>query len=239
MLEKVKQKLHEIHEEGWVPALRNGSTGIGYTLETMLEIEENNVSDSDIDGVCELKTRRSGGSSRITAFCLSPIWVKKPRKLVEAYGYQSEEHPTRTNLYAALKFGVNKPPSGRWHFLVDIETMEDERCVVIRDGERQLIGHLPIGVLRYKFRTKYHNLLLVKAQSRKRKGVEEFWYNEAHLAKGITTKKVEELLRDGSMVVELRLWLDRETGKFKDHGTCFRVAEKGTLSLFEHVEKLF
>jgi hypothetical protein len=165
--------------------------------------------------------------------------VKKPRKLVEAYGYQSDEHPTRTNLYAPLKYGINKPASGRWHFLITIETMEEEKCLVIRDGDSQLIGHLPLSVLRYKFRTKYHNLLLVKAKSRKRKGTEEFWYDEAHHAKDITFRKVEELLRNGSMVIELRLWLDRQTKKFKDHGTCFRVAEKGTLSLFENVEKLF
>jgi hypothetical protein len=238
-MEEVKQKLREICEEGYVPSLRKGATGIGYTLETKLGIEENNISDSDIDGVCELKTRRSGGSSRITAFCVSPVWAVKPRKLVEKFGYQCDKNQDRTNLYAPLKFGVNNPPSGRWNFLVDVEPIEEEKCLVIRDSENQLIGHLPLSVLRYKFRTKYHNLLLVKAKTRKKKGSEQFWYNEAYYAEGITIKKVEELLRNGSMVVELRLWLDRKTQKFKDHGTCFRVAEKGTLSLYETVETLF
>ena len=72
-MEEVKQKLREICEEGYVPSLRKGATGIGYTLETKLGIEENNVSDSDIDGVCELKTRRWRQFSYYCLLCVSSL----------------------------------------------------------------------------------------------------------------------------------------------------------------------
>lgn len=38
----VISRLAVIKNMGWVKTLRSGSTGIGYTLETLLEIEENN-----------------------------------------------------------------------------------------------------------------------------------------------------------------------------------------------------
>lgn len=238
MINEVVEELKKINEQGWIPTMRTGNTGIGFTLESHLGIEENNISDSDIDGVCELKAKRSNASSRITAFCLTPVWAVNARKLLEEYGYQSDDHADRTNLYAGLKFGVNKPPSGRYHFLVNIEEMEDESCVVIRDGQQKLIGHLPLSVLRYKFRTKYSNLLLVKAAVRKEKGIEQFWYNEAHYCTNISIKKVEQLLRAGDMVIEFRMWVDRVTNQYKDHGTCFRLAEKETLDLFEKKTKI-
>ena len=209
-MEEVKQKLREICEEGYVPSLRKGATGIGYTLETKLGIEENNVSDSDIDGVCELKTRRSGGSSRITAFCVSPVWALKPRKLVEKFGYQCDKNQDRTNLYAPLKFGVNKPPSGRWNFLVDVESIEEEKCLVIRDSENQLIGHLPLSVLRYKFRTKYHNLLLRQRLGRK-KVLSNFGTTK------LTMLKVSLLKRSKNSFEMARWWLSYASGLIGRH----------------------
>ena len=50
-------KFDAISSQGFVPTLRRGSTGIGYTLETMLEIEENNSPGGDFMGM-ELKAFR-------------------------------------------------------------------------------------------------------------------------------------------------------------------------------------
>ena len=44
-------KFDAISSQGFVPTLRRGSTGIGYTLETMLEIEENNSQGGDFMGM--------------------------------------------------------------------------------------------------------------------------------------------------------------------------------------------
>lgn len=47
-LEQVRKKLAEIKKKGYVQPLRKGPTGIGYTLETLLGIAENNVSAPDL-----------------------------------------------------------------------------------------------------------------------------------------------------------------------------------------------
>jgi len=48
------EKFRKIREMGYVPSLRNGPTGIGFTLETLLGIDENNDALPDIEGA-ELK----------------------------------------------------------------------------------------------------------------------------------------------------------------------------------------
>ena len=60
-LKETSQKLSEIKKRGYVKSLRRGPTGIGYTLETLLGIDENNVSTPDL-GEIELKAQRSGHS---------------------------------------------------------------------------------------------------------------------------------------------------------------------------------
>jgi len=43
-LNQIIQKLSKIKKMGYVKSKRNGPTGIGYTLETLLKIKENNIS---------------------------------------------------------------------------------------------------------------------------------------------------------------------------------------------------
>jgi hypothetical protein len=43
-IDEIKKRLTAIKKMGYVKSLRNGPTGIGYTLETLLEIDENNIS---------------------------------------------------------------------------------------------------------------------------------------------------------------------------------------------------
>ena len=56
-LEQVRQRLEAVKEMGFVETMRSGNTGVGYTLETLLGVEENNSSGADIDGEIELKAK--------------------------------------------------------------------------------------------------------------------------------------------------------------------------------------
>ena len=208
-LESVKPVMEELKDK-WVDSLRSGNTGVGFTYETLLGIEENNISGSDIGGCVELKTKLVNSSCKITAFCLSPIWEYplRARTVLEEYGYQCDKDPNRTNLYVPMKLGRNESKTGRWVFDVSIEDVEEARSLAIRDK-----------------------------QGKNRKV--QYKYSEASLCRGVSIRKVEELLVAGKLVTEFRMKLDRSTGKFKDHGTCFRANESSTLDLFDQVETIF
>ena len=64
---QLKEKLSAIKQRGYVVSLRRGNTGIGYTLETLLELDENNLRTPDL-GDIELKSQRNGVSNRVTMF---------------------------------------------------------------------------------------------------------------------------------------------------------------------------
>mgnify|MGYP000916183619 FL=1 len=71
-IEEFTYKFKEIKELGFIPTKRKGPTGIGYTLETLLGIIENNEAHPDIEGA-ELKAHRTKGNSMITLFTFKVI----------------------------------------------------------------------------------------------------------------------------------------------------------------------
>ena len=58
-------------------SLRSGSTGIGYTFETLLGIEENNDQTADFRGIeikCKLGKEKDSPAGRTNLFQLGPVW---------------------------------------------------------------------------------------------------------------------------------------------------------------------
>ena len=85
ILKETKSKLQNICDRGFISTMRSGDTGPGYTLETLLGIEENNSSGADIGGQIELKAKRKGSKSRTTCFTLNPDWYDSAKNIVKRY----------------------------------------------------------------------------------------------------------------------------------------------------------
>ena len=64
---QLKEKLSEIKQIGYIVSKRRSNTGIGYTLETLLGLQENNLQTPDLGNI-ELKSQRNGVSNRVTMF---------------------------------------------------------------------------------------------------------------------------------------------------------------------------
>ncbi len=58
-IQEITVKLKEIQSRGFIPSMRRSDTGIGYTLETLAGIKENNIRTPDF-GKIELKSQRRG-----------------------------------------------------------------------------------------------------------------------------------------------------------------------------------
>ncbi|MEI8623486.1 MvaI/BcnI family restriction endonuclease [Pseudoalteromonas sp. B137] len=90
--EELLNKLKELAKKP-MPALRSGSTGVGFTLETMLGIEANSSKEPDYKGI-EIKSGR-GGKNRTTLFAQVPDWsispCKKSAEILNKYGYERED----------------------------------------------------------------------------------------------------------------------------------------------------
>ena len=104
-LEEARNRLSRIKRMGYVRTLRRGSTGIGKTLETLLEITENNISAPDL-GQIELKAQRDNHKGMTTLFTFNrKAWKMDPLEAVKKYG--SLDKDGRMGMYYTMDLKPN------------------------------------------------------------------------------------------------------------------------------------
>ena len=225
-LKETSQKLSEIKKRGYVKSLRRGPTGIGYTLETLLGIDENNVSTPDL-GDIELKAQRSRHSGMTTLFSFNRnVWKMPPLEAIQKYG--SEDTNGRLGLY----YSMGMRPNSAGLFL---SVTSDS--VLVRSIDGKIVAQWELQEIEKRFNEKVKNLLLVKADVDFRDGEEYFYFNRARLLTGGATQSIlKNQFENEQLILDLRLH-DQGTSA-RNHGTAFRMNENGLENFYQKVEEV-
>src|SRR3989339_1947951 len=225
-LKKIKQNLFKIKKLGYVKSLRSGPTGVGYTLETLLKIKENNISSPDL-GEIELKSQREKHTGMTTLFTFNnKAWKTDPLVAVKKYG--SKDKDNRIGLYYTM--GMKPNSTGLFLFV-------DEKAISVRHIDGKIIAIWQLSEIEKRFEAKVKNVLLVKAKVEERDGVEYFLFDRARLLSHGTTQAIlKNQFENGNLLVDLRL---HDAGTMaRNHGTGFRVYENKLEDLYEKVEEI-
>lgn len=213
--QEIINKLKEIKSKGYIQTRRAGDTGIGKTLEDILGIKESNIPGPNAEMI-ELKSARKESSSMLTLFTKSPFPRRKAiSALVEKFGYQSRKG--RKILHSTLKATSYTNIKGRKALIVGVN---DKIEIISVKGE--LLGYWDIETLKKVFERKLPAILYVKADCKGSGSAEEFWFNEAWFLKGFSFDNFKELIRNGTICVDLRIG-QYPNGRAHDHGTAFRI----------------
>ena len=229
-IEQIKRRMPEIQAMGYIPTMRKGNTGVGYTLECLFDVEENNDSGADLGGKIELKANRKGRSCRTSSFTQAPVWHYQIRDIIKKYGKVVEENNDRINWYPSLNSDEN--PAG---LIVDVK---DDILYIKDNRENIFLAEYPLEVIRFRFRQKLNTLFLVYADSKKIDGVEHFHYNEGYLCRDPDLSNIKKLIEDDKLVVEPRCHLFKSTGKVRDRGVAFRIKGEYLKELYKTVERI-
>ena len=225
----IEKELKTISKLGFLKSLRKDDTGVGYTLETLLKIKENNDAEPDFifNGIpVELKTQREHTSSNITLFTLEPPRGTKGKfkdiELLKKYGYVRDG---RTNLYVTMAVGELCNPQG---FKLEL----NDKTLLITHSKDGIIWTYPIEYIVAKIKKKLsHKVLLVTAEAKVINEEEHFHYKKAELFSNVTEKGFIDLIRAKSLVIEFRMHINSKGGA-RNHGTPFRIN-------LRHLDKLF
>ena len=154
-ISKLKEQLQDLKNRGFIVSLRGNNTGIGYTLETLLGVRENNLRGPDI-GAIELKSHRRGVSNRITLFTFNRgAWRMRQRRVIEKYGYT--DSVGRHALYSTVASTPNN-----LGLYTRIENNKLLLCHVDGTVIAEWSGHTIAG----RFSVKMPNLVAVYADTR-------------------------------------------------------------------------
>ena len=219
------EKLRELKAQGYVKSLRSGPTGVGQSLEQYLGLKENNLSLPDLEKF-ELKAHREGSDNLITLFTFNKgAWLLNPLDAIKKYGTPDENG--RLGLYFTMTPSVNR--SGLYldvlKYYVSIKHISGEEIVRWKFSD-----------LTEQFNKKLPGLILVYAKSQERNGVEWFNFYSAKLLKGTTPGTLSSAIKNGIILIDLRLH-DEGTAA-RNHGTGFRVRERDLDKIFSYSETL-
>lgn len=225
-LNEIREKLSLIKSKGYIKTLRSGPTGIGYTLETLLGIQENNISSPDL-GEIELKAQRERHTGMTTLFTFNnKAWKMDPLEAIRKYG--SRDKDGRIGMY----YTMSTRPNSAGLFL----SIHDE-TIAVRHIDGNIIAEWKLSEVERRFEEKVKNVLLVKAKTEERDGIEYFSFDRARLLSNGTNKTIlKNLFESGELLVDLRLH-DKGT-MARNHGTGFRVFENNLENLYEKVEEI-
>jgi len=225
-LEEIKKKLSQIKKLGYVKSLRKGPTGIGYTLETLLKIKENNISSPDF-GEIELKAQREKHAGMTTLFTFNnKAWKMDPLEAIKKYG--SRDKDGRLGMYYTMGM---KPNSAGLFLIVD------DKSISVRHIDGKIIAVWQLAEIEKRFEAKVKNVLLVKAKVEERDGIEYFLFDRARLLSGGTSQAIlKNQFGNEQLLVDLRLH-DKGT-MARNHGTGFRVFENNLENLYEKVTEI-
>ena len=246
-LEKIADKKNETASElleliksrtqgEWIRNLRSGSTGVGFTLESLLGIAANSSKAPDYKGI-ELKSGRQNFKtprSRSTLFSKTPDWrrsvCQSGLQLLDKYGYVTDG---RKQLYCSLR----NTPNSLGHFL---ETTPDDLVLTSMhqrpNGDaKEKVLHWDMTTLTSALAQKHRETFWIKAQSQKVGDTEEFKYTEVTHTKGPLISNMMELLRIG--IIELDYCIHEriaDTGvrTARDHGYLFKIWPKNFGQVF-------
>lgn len=220
-LQQFKSKLKKISSKGFIPSKRKGNTGVGYTLETLLGLKENNVRLPDL-GRIELKSKRRHATSFVTMFTFNRgVWKLPQSSIIKRYGYRDKTR--RKALKCTVTVRTN--PQG-------LRLTTTKQALQLRDRNGKIIASWNADALMEYFAQKLPSLILVIANTRRAKnGREQFHYTKAYLLRNPSKQGLLKLIKQGHVVVDLRMHL-KSNGQVRNRGTAFRVAEDNLLQCF-------
>jgi len=178
-LDETLQRLQELKSKGYIRTHRRGQTGIGKTLEDLLEIKENNIAIANAT-FAEFKSARKGSKSMLTLFTKSPLPPKANTNLLDRFGYVTPLSKGRKILHTTAKATEYNMLRGEVGFKIGVR--KDKLSLVSVSGEE--LGYWDEPTLKKSFENKLHHVLYMLADCRGEGKDEEFWFNEAWLLSG-------------------------------------------------------
>tara|TARA_Y100000590_G_C15691717_1_gene1003656 strand:- start:1403 stop:2227 length:825 start_codon:yes stop_codon:yes gene_type:complete len=251
-------KMTKLKNEGFIPSLRKGNTGIGFTLETRLGIRENNYAKGDfIDNqkykgtVFELKSQRSSNSHLISLVTQAPHNGMSNNELLKKFGNPDSKGRNRKNLYATITAG--RRIKSKYDSISKMGIKREKEFLHLTvDGDK--VANVELS----KILPKLEDLLIVRAISKwnectckntemhNKDGFHEYFhFNHAFVFRKFNKEKFYDAIDIGKIKYDLRMHGPNENTSGSeeydtqhDHGTGFRVKFENISYFYDEVDEI-
>jgi hypothetical protein len=245
-IQELTDKFLQIKAKGFVPNTRpnNQDGGIGNTLEDLLEIKENNLTQADFKGI-EIKSQRLFNSSYITLFSKAPTHPKRANNyLRETFGeVRQEEHSDKKILYASIFAHRPSTVYDKYKMSLQINHNEQRLYLIVTDLNNKTLSN----DIYWDFQTlqkatqKLKNLLLAFADTQTQNNQKYHHFTKAQLYLNFNFDKFLTELQNGSIMFDIRIGVynsGKSYGKTHDHGSGFRIKKENFHLLYNTTQTI-
>lgn len=233
------KKFVDIRNMGWIQSKRKGTTGIGYTFETLLEKPEEHFPIPDFEDI-EIKTMRKFSKKILHLFSITPDgdFLFPMKRALNILGYPSKKNKE-------LKILNKDFNATEW---TQIGNYRLAKIKVDRKNEKiSLIGHdflfndLNLNIswsfemLKKRIFIKLNKLAIVFANCKKEGDSELFYYNKIDFYKFKDFDTFISLIEKGIITISFKVEMINSE-KIKSRATIFSINYSDLEKLYDKIE---
>ena len=241
-MENLINEFNRIKKMGWIESMRRGSTGIGYTFETLLNKEENDFPIPDYNSI-EIKTMRLKSKRNIHLFNATPDgdFLFPIERVLNNLGYPDRKEKK----YKVFNWEIESKDYTKigYYKKATIRVNREKRkvdLIAYKDGKQlKLDTSWSFELLKEKIELKIKYLALIRALSYKKDDKEYFYYKDICFYELKSFDAFIKLIEEGKITVTFKINVYRKgikIGQIDNHGTDFAIKEKHLKDLFNKIE---
>lgn len=241
-LVSLQEKFESIKKRGWIENMRKGTTGIGYTFETLLGKEEESFPIPDY-GSIEIKTRYRNSKYSISLFNATPDgdFLFPMKRLYDKFAFPQNNNKNFRVFYANIVANAYTYAGHNYRFKLIVD--RDNKLIrVIAFSKKTGIINPNISwsfdFLKEKIERKLKYLALVKADAYNEFEKQYLNYYEINFYMLKNFETFLSLIEDGTIKVIFMLGCYKtgpKKGQMNNHGCSFDIEENDLEKLFTKV----
>jgi hypothetical protein len=225
--------LKQIGAKGFIPSMRSGDTGVGFTLETLLGIECNSSKSPDYKGI-EIKAGRAAShvSGRTTILSQVPDWtISRLKGSVDILRERGRFHEEKQRLQLFHEMSATKVNSFGLSLKVD-SAGEVLHQIYVNESGSTIDVTWKLAKLFDRLLEKHKQTFWVKAETKGKGDTEQFHYTTARYTSGVSPSKFPMLLEAGVISLDYTI-KGLPSGAAKDQGYLFKIRQSDLPLLFK------
>lgn len=240
LYDSIKNNFLSIKRRGWIKSQRMGPTGVGYTLEKLLNITENCFAFPDLYPY-EIKTHRCNSKYSISLFNAAPDGEElfEIKRVCKTYGYPDKIIKMSKILCCTMNANEMNSMGIRFRQQLFVDYKSEKIFLNIFNNRLEMIDNKTWWSFKYlkeRYETKLKYLILITARSKCLNGTEYFKYDTITLYQAKNFDTFLKLISNGIINISFKISCFRtgkNVGKIRDHGTGFSIQKSNIDLLFD------
>lgn len=240
-IKKFKYKFYDIRRMGMIKSKRKGTTGAGYTFESLIGKQEDQECKPDF-GSIEIKTRNAFTKSPMNLFTFNPTSLNGGYAIQDIFdNYKYLKENTNEIVFSRNVYYCKKIQKNSYSFNLFLDSEEKRLYLTsLKDNiYESKICYWDLDKLKEKVENKLQLLAVVKAYPYTRNNETYFKYLKMNLYKLKNFEKFIELIISDKIFISISLKQKENSDKKKyidNHGCAFRIVNEAFDELFQEID---